>query len=139
MNNDVLQSVLDIVRACDAVQLCTIGDEYPETRHVANAMNKNADNLTLYFMTGRNTPKARQLANCSKCCLYYFNDSNRHAVRLFGNMEFVTDMATRRAHWHDDFKKFGYGGPDDADVVLLRFVPAAYKFYVGDEMKTGNI
>lgn len=139
MTPETLQSILDIVNACDAVQLATCGNVYPETRHLSNAMNKYAQDLTLYFMTGTATPKAAQLKAHPKCCLYYFNEENRHAVRLFGEMEFVEDMATRLAHWDEDFSKFGYGGPSDPEFALLRFIPAEYKFYVGDEMKTGKI
>lgn len=138
MTNNTTDAITQIIRACQAVQLCTFGGEYPETRHVSNAMNHDATDLTLYFMTGANTPKYAQLAKNPKCCLYYFDDATRHAVRLFGAIEFVTDNAVRAKYWRDEYKKFGYGGVADANFVLMRFVPAQYKFYVGQELKTGT-
>lgn len=139
MTQNTIRSIIQIIRACDSLQLCTCGDEYPETRHVTNAMNRDADNLDLYFMTGRGTPKYAQLQNNPKCCLYYFDAASRHAVRLFGRMEFVVDIDVRRARWRDEYAAFGYGGPVDADFVLMRFMPAQYKFYAGPHMHVGDI
>ncbi len=139
-SDENIAAILEIVRACDALQLCTCGaTEYPETRHVSNAMNRDANDLTLMFMTGAKTPKAAQLRANPKCCLYYFNDANRHAVRLFGEIEFIADMALRRVHWRPEFAKFGYNGPDDPDFALMRFIPRKYKFYVASELKSGTL
>ncbi len=140
MEQDVLQSILDIVRACDSLQLCTFGlGEYPETRHVTNAMNRTTTDLALHFLTGTRTPKYAQIQKNPNCCLYYFNDANRHAVRLFGKIEIINDMNEKHAHWRDEYKKFGYSGPDDAGFALLKFIPMEYKFYIGDEIKNGKI
>lgn len=138
-NNDI-QSVIDVIKSCDDVQLCTTRlDGYPETRHVMNAMNREIGDLDLHFLTGRETPKFKQIQKNPKCCLYYFNPQTRYAVRLFGEIAEVADTATREKMWHDDYKNFGYTGPSDTNFVLLRIRPTSYKFYVGDEMKTGLI
>lgn len=139
MQDTNLSSILDIVRACEAVYLSTFGlDIYPDGRYITNAINRETVDMTLYFLTGAHTPKFAQLKENPHCCLYYFNPENRHAVRLYGTMEFVTDRATRLSFWNDDFLVYGYGGPDDDTFVLMRFVPKSYKFYVGPEMKTGT-
>lgn len=136
-NNDI-QSVIDVVKSCDDVQLCTMRlDGYPETRHVMNAMNRQIDDLELHFITGRETPKFKQIRRSPRCCLYYFNPQTRYAVRLFGEIAEVTDLSAREKFWRDDYKKFGYAGPSDSNFVLLRITPTSYKFYVGDEMRTG--
>ena len=140
MNNDEIQSVIDVVRACPDVQLCTIRmDGYPETRHVMNAMNNDVSTLELHFLTGCDTPKLKQIIQNPKCCLYYFNPENRHAVRLFGEIAPVTDMAIRREYWRDDYKQFGYTGADDPEYTLLKFTPKLYKFYDSDGLKSGML
>ncbi len=140
MNSNVEKSILDIVHTCDSVQFVTNGLRgYPETRHLMNALNADAADLNLYFITTVGTPKYEQLEEDSHVCLYYFNPENRHAVRLFGLVEFVGDMDVRRKFWRDEYKEFGYMGPDDKKLVLMHFIPAEYKFYVGDELKTGKI
>lgn len=139
MKPDVQNSIMEIIRSCDAVHLCTCGGEYPDARHLTNALNRDADNIVLYFITGRTTPKYAQLRANPKCCLYYFNDVNHHSVRLFGDIEFIDDMGIRRKYWRDEYKKFGYDGPESTDFILMRFTPVKYKFYIGPTLHTGNI
>lgn len=140
MNNNTINSILGIVKSCDDLQLCTFGlTGYPETRHLTNGMNKNANDLRLHFFTNVKSPKLQQLIKNPNCCLYYFNSDSRHAVRLFGQMETVADPAVRRTMWRDEYARFGYSGHDDANFILLRFIPDTYKFYVGPELKTGKI
>lgn len=132
--------IMQIVRACQYVHLSTNGaDGYPETRHVTNAMNRDARSAPLYFMTGGATPKYAQLLNDARCSLYYFDEATRHALRLFGFIEFVTDAATRNKYWRDEYQRFGYGGPDGENFILMRFVPEKYKYYIGVDIKTGEV
>ncbi|MDR0726564.1 MAG: pyridoxamine 5'-phosphate oxidase family protein [Rickettsiales bacterium] len=140
MTNETLQSILEIVKACDSLQLATISlDGYPETRHVMNGMNTDAIDLNLHFMTNKQSPKYQQLLKNPKVCLYYFNPGNRHAVRLFGEIEIINDTEQKNKYWKDDYKVYGYSGADDANYALLHFVPQEYKFYVGGELKTEKI
>ena len=139
MENSNTPAVLDVVLACDAAILATCNGKYPDIRHISNIMNKNATALDLFFMTSRETPKYGQILNDPKCSLYYFDDKTRHAVRLYGTMTVVDDMALRAAHWRPEFEKFGYGGPDNPDFILMRFLPDSYKYYVGSDMKVGTI
>ena len=137
--NSEIPALMAVVTACEDVILGTIDGDVPDVRHLTNAMNRAATDLNLFFMTGRDTPKYAQIMESPVCCLYYFNPQNRHVVRLYGQMRVVDDMAVRRAHWRDEYACFGYAGPDSSDFILLQFVPARYKFYVGAEMHTGEI
>ncbi len=139
MTADKIDSILTVVRACDSVILATCDGDAPDARHVTNAMNLSADSLNLYFMTGRKTPKFAQLSHNAQCCLYYFDAATRHAVRLYGKIEFVDDACTRRAHWRDEYSKFGYAGPDSPDFILMRCVPRSYKYYIGQELIAGTL
>ncbi|MDR0741733.1 MAG: pyridoxamine 5'-phosphate oxidase family protein [Rickettsiales bacterium] len=140
MTDEIMRSILDIIRACDSLQLATISlDGYPETRHVMNAMNKDAADLSLRFMTNNESPKYRQIMRDPKCCLYYFNPQNRHAVRLFGKIEIIDSVEQKHKFWNDDYKAYGYSGPDDENYALLGFIPHEYKFYSGYKLTTGKI
>ena len=133
-------AILGVVRACDAAQLATVRpDGYPETRHMANMMNRNATDLTLYFMTSRSTPKAAQITADPKCSLYYYDMATHYSVRLFGKMELIDDLAARRKHWMGEFAKFGYSGADDPEFILLRFTPHEYKYYDADGLQAGKL
>ncbi len=135
----MIDSVLNVVRSCDDVILATCGGVSPDVRHLTNAMNRDAADLNLYFMTGRDTPKYNQLSKNPNCTLYYFNPVTRYSVRLYGEIKFVDDMRIRKKYWRDDYKKFGYNGAESTDFILMHFVPKSYKFYIGNDLKCGNI
>ena len=121
MNNDEIKSIIDVVKSCDDVVLGTNRlDGYPDLRTIMNALNADTNNLDLHFITDRDSP-------------------TRYAVRLFGEMNTVDDIAEKEKYWRDDYKQFGYTGADDPELALLQFKPYSYKFYVDDEMKTGLI
>ncbi len=135
-----IQSIVDIVKSCDDVILATNRlDTFPEARTVMNALNTDVTDLNLHFITNGDSPKMAQLRHNAKCCLYYFNATSRYAVRLFGEMRVIDGLAEKKKYWRDSFRDFGYSGADDTNLTLLEFVPKSYKFYVGNEMKTGLI
>lgn len=137
--NDI-ESIINVVKSCDDTVLSTNRlDGFPEARTIMNALNAETVNLNLHFITDRDSPKMAQLNRDAKCCLYYFNSETRYAVRLFGEMRVVDDMGEKQKYWRDSYREFGYTGAGDANLTLLEFVPKAYKFYVGDEMKTGLV
>lgn len=131
--------ILSEISVCETVVLCSFNGDYPDARDLTNALNKGTKAWPLYFMTGRNTPKYAQIAKNPHCCLYYFNPDNRHSVRLYGEIMFDTDIESRKKYWRPEYEKFGYLGPNDPDFVLMRFEPKSYKFYVGADIKTGNL
>lgn len=140
MNNDDIKSIVDIVKSCADVALGTNRlDGYPEIRTVMNALNSDITNLDLHFITDYDSPKMKQLNHNAKCCLYYFNPDTRYAVRLFGEMVIINDMAEKEKYWRDSYKEFGYTGANDKNLTLLQFRARSYKFYIGPEMKTGLI
>ena len=138
--NKTIKSIIEIIKSCEDVQLCTNrSDGYPETRHVMNGMNQNIETIDLRFLTIKDSPKYLQLQKNNNCCLYYFNPDNRHAVRLFGQMENIDDQNEKNKYWKDKYSRFGFTGPEDSNFALLHFIPQVYKFYIGEDMYTGNI
>lgn len=138
--NETIKSIIDIIKSCDDLQLCTKRlDGFPETRHVMNGMNKDIDSIDLHFLTLKSSPKFAQLQKDNKCCLYYFNINNRHAVRLFGRMESIDDMNEKEKYWLEKYSRFGLTDVTDPDFALLHFIPESYKFYIGETMYTGTI
>ena len=140
MNNDEITAIIDVVKSCDDVVLGTNRlDGYPECRTVMNALNADVTDLKLHFITNGDSPKMAQLRHNAKSCLYYFNSNTRYAVRMFGEMRVIDNLDEKKKYWRDSYSEFGYTGADDANLTLLEFVPKSYKFYVGNEMKTGLV
>lgn len=141
MTQEIKQSIIDIIKSCDSLQLSTFAlDTYPETRHVMNAMNANVTDLSdLHFMTNNMSPKFQQILKNPNVCLYYYNPETHYAVRLFGQIEIIDDQAEKIKYWNDNYKVYGYSGANDEHYALLHFVPKIYKFYENMELKTGSI
>ena len=92
-----IQSIVDIVKSCEDVILATNRlDEFSEARTVMNALNANATDLNLHFITNDDSPKMAQLRRNAKCCLYYFNANTRYAVRLFGEMRVIDNLDEKK-------------------------------------------
>ncbi|MDR1206907.1 MAG: pyridoxamine 5'-phosphate oxidase family protein [Rickettsiales bacterium] len=140
MDVSIKRSLVDLIKSCEDLQFCTFGlGEYPETRHVTNAMNRAIKEIELYFMTTVGSPKYKQIRANPHVCLYYYNPENRHAIRLFGMIEIISDGITKEKYWRADYKKFGYDGVNDPKFAMLHFIPKMYKFYEGKELKQGDI
>ncbi|MCL1902303.1 MAG: pyridoxamine 5'-phosphate oxidase family protein [Alphaproteobacteria bacterium] len=140
MDNQTKKSLIDVIKSCEDLQFCTLGlGAYPETRHVTNAINRDIQDLDLYFMTTVGSPKYRQIRTNPHVCLYYYNPENHHAIRLFGLIEIINDGAIKNKYWRADYKKFGYLGANDPKFALMHFVPKEYKFYIGKDLITGEI
>lgn len=137
MDAKTKQSIIDIVRSCEVLQLCTFGlGEYPETRTVMNGLNRDVADLNLHFLTRKDSSKYGQIAANPHCCLYYFDPATRHSVRLFG---LVSAMPMSAEFWSDEWRAFGYSGADDPNVVVLSFDAKIYKFYIGEKEFKGEI
>lgn len=140
MTNEIKQIMIDIIKSCDSLQLCTFAlDTYPETRHVMNAMNKDMTDLDLHFMTNNKSPKFQQLQKNPHCSLYYYNPETHLSLRLFGIIEFIDNQEEKTRYWRDDYKVYGYSDAEDKNYALLHFIPKEYKYYAGMELKTGNM
>ena len=138
-DTNTLESIINIIKSCDSVVLSTVNAQYTDARYITNMLNRNIRLLDLYFMTGSDTPKYDQLDLNPNCCLYYYNPETHYSVRLYGKMRFVDDTTLKNKYWMPEFKRFGYCGADDQRFIVMRFVPMEYKFYIGDEIKTGKI
>lgn len=143
MSENVRKNILDVISGCDVAQFCTFGlVNYPETRTIANMLNKNKDNiedLTLYFFTNKYSHKIEQIKNNNNVCLYYYNLKTRHSMTLFGNVKIIFDQNEKEKFWTDELFKFDYTGKSDESYCVIKFIPKIYKYYIGKEEKTGKI
>ncbi len=137
------ENILNVITSCDTVQFCTIGlNEYPETRTIANMINKNKkdiNDLTLYFLTNKYSHKIEQVLKNNNVCLYYFNQHTRRAMTLFGEVDIIFDKEEKSKFWMDDWLTFGYNGKDDESYCIIKFLPKTYKYYIGKNEMNGNI
>ncbi|MDD2839688.1 MAG: pyridoxamine 5'-phosphate oxidase family protein [Rickettsiales bacterium] len=127
------ENIINIINSCDEVQFCTHGlNDYPETRFIANYLNKDIKEFPLHFITHHSSHKIEQITANQNVCLYYFNSKTRMAVTLFGAAKELKDHDTKDKFWKDEWKNYGFTGKDDKDYVVIEFIPKIYKFYTKD-------
>ena len=113
---DIKKNILNVITTCETAQFCTFTlNAYPETRMLANMINKDKNNIndfTLFFITNINSHKVSQIKNNNNVCIYYFNPETRHSMTLFGIAEIIVSQEEKSKFWNDSWKNFGYSGKD---------------------------
>ena len=118
-DNVAKQNALKILSTVEAVSLATIGEDGgPDIRSLSPV---RVDGLVVvWFTTAVDSPKAKQLKANPKATLYGVVMENFGEFRLFGEAELLTDSASRRRAWRDDFAMH-WEGPDSPNMVAMRF------------------
>ena len=120
---DITESKSRILQMLDKetfVSLATFGtDGYPDVRVLLVAAKDGVD--TIWFATETTSSKIAQLQKNPNAALYGYNMETMTEFRLFGNIELLTDTASRRKIWRDDFIQHFPEGIDSSTMIVLRF------------------
>ncbi|NIP15813.1 MAG: pyridoxamine 5'-phosphate oxidase family protein [Pseudomonadales bacterium] len=104
--------------------LATVAGEQPRVRIV----HPTWDGEVLWFATGPDSPKARQLReNPHVDIQYQVAPPDFVHVMVRGTAELVTDQATKDHAWEAidyDLTQFGSTGPDDPNFLPVRITPS---------------
>lgn len=150
MADNIKKIVFEVVENCETMQIATLAlDGFPETRMVRNLRNfklnpqykeKLEPTLDIYCLTNISTQKYEQLKKDSRACMYFFDASTRKAMTVFGRVEILQDIETKKFFWDDSWKRFGYENFEDKNLCLLKFKPERYKYYDREGKRNiGNI
>ena len=102
------------------VSLATFGtDGYPDVRILFVAAKDGVD--TIWFATETTSGKVAQLQKHPKAAIYGYNTETMTDFRLFGSVELLTDAASRRKIWRDEFIPHFPDGVDSPTMIVLRF------------------
>ena len=101
------------------VSFATFGDIYPAVRVMLVAAHDGID--VIWFATEADSEKIAQLRKNPKASIYAFIPEPMEEFRLFGNVELLTDSASRQKVWRDDFVEFWTDGVDSPAMIVLRF------------------
>lgn len=126
-----IKDVLNVVKNCEVVNFVSINEDgiYPESRTLINTLNRNIDDIFIYFITDKNSHKAQQIKQNPYTSLYYFDINTRKAVTLFGLTDILEDTRKKK-FWDDSFTQYGYKDQDDDNYCILRFSIKSYKYYI---------
>lgn len=95
-------------------------DGYPATRALIQPVL--IDGNDIYFATYTSSRKVSHYRSNSKACVYFFEKGRDfRGVEIKGNMEVLTDTATKERFWKPFFKRFYKKGVTDPDYCILKF------------------
>jgi general stress protein 26 len=117
--------VLHILEKNPLISLATLGtDGYPDVRTLLVAAKDNTD--TLWFATSTESGKIAQLRKNPKAAIYGYTmetetGCDMREFRLFGSIELLSDSASRRKAWRDEFIQHFPEGVDSPTLIVMRF------------------
>ncbi|MCL2745092.1 MAG: pyridoxamine 5'-phosphate oxidase family protein [Planctomycetaceae bacterium] len=112
--------VLQVLAKNPFVSLATFGiDGYPDVRVLLVAANDDTD--AIWFATGTDSPKTVQFRNNPKAVIYGYDMESMTEFRLYGSVELLSDSASRRKIWRDEFVEHFPDGVDSPTMTVLRF------------------
>ena len=94
-------------------------DGWPNVRLLLVAANDGTDSI--WFATGSDSPKIAELHKNPKAALYGYDGETMMEFRLFGSVELLSDSASRRKIWRDDFIQYFPDGVDSPAMIVMRF------------------
>ena len=125
-DSDRAQFFADVDAACKRAVWCavaTVDGDQPRVRMV----HPTWDGEVLWFATGPQTPKARQLRDNPHVDIQYqVAPPDFIHVMVRGTAELITDPDTKRHAWDAidyDLTEFGSTGPEDPNFLPIRITP----------------
>jgi general stress protein 26 len=91
-------------------------------------INRPEQNL-IWFFTDTRSHKDAEVAKDPRVCLCYADVAKQTFVSLSGRIARVTDAAMINDLWTEGASVYFPKGPDDPDIVLLKFTPESGEYW----------
>lgn len=94
-------------------------DGFPDVRALALGAADGTD--TIWFSTSMVSKKVRQLAANPRASIYGVDFEGYSEIRLFGTVEILTDMESKKKVWKDGYTEYWPDGIESPDMGVLKF------------------
>ncbi len=101
----------DYLDSAKTVSLATSMESKPSCRIME--IQKVDNDLKIWFVAHKSSPKIAQIDKNSSVCIVSFNEETARDIRLFGKMEILVDMETKKYVWNDRLEPYFPGGIND--------------------------
>ncbi len=126
MGIEAVNKVKDLAKD-EIALLCTFEGERLSSRPMGT--QGIDDDGVIWFMSGRDSTKNRQIAADPRVHLFYSNHSKLAYLSLEGTASIVRDQKKIDELWTPLAKTWFTEGKDDPRVTLIRFVPATGHYW----------
>lgn len=84
---------------------------------------------TIWFFTSKSSAKPGELSEDRRTCVMFHDSQSGIFLSLSGLTRFSGDRSVIQAQWDAEAQLWFPGGPDDADLQLLQFVPEIGEYW----------
>ncbi|MDR4499040.1 MAG: pyridoxamine 5'-phosphate oxidase family protein [Candidatus Scalindua sp.] len=124
--SDVKTKIMEFLGSVKTVSVATCLNNRPSCRIME--IQKVEDNLKIWFVSHKSSPKEEQIHQNSNACIVSFNSEISTDIRLYGTFEIYDDMETKKSIWKDELAPYFEGGVNDPEFNVLKFVPERLEF-----------
>ena len=118
--------LVDVLRSFDTAMLVTRSNE-GGLRSRPMALAEIEDDGTTWFVTGADTTKTDEIAPHSAVNVAF--QSSATFASLTGDAELVKDDAKARDLWREPWRVWFPGGPEEAELLLVRIRPHVGEYW----------
>ncbi len=131
---DVKTKIRDYLETVKTVSVATCMDNGPSCRIME--IQKVEDDLKIWFVFHRSSPKGEQIRQCKSACIVSFDSESATDIRIFGIFEIYDDVETRKCIWKDELTAYFQEGVNDPELAVLKFTPEKLEYR---DMKKGSL
>ena len=95
------------------------------------------DEQAIWFLSDKATHKEEEIRADPSACLTFADPEEDLYVSVTGAMEFVDDREKLAELWSAEAEDY-FEGPDDPDIVVLRFTPSVAGIWDGSEFEAAE-
>lgn len=113
-------------KLCCVTLATTRADGYPNSRLLVLGAADGTE--TLWFSTSIASKKIAEIKANAKVSVYGCDMESFTEIRLFGTVEILTDMDSRKKVWKDDYTQYWPEGIASPDMAVLKFTTLRGEF-----------
>ncbi|MCF6147116.1 MAG: pyridoxamine 5'-phosphate oxidase family protein [Candidatus Kuenenia sp.] len=132
--SNVKAKVKEFLASANKVAVATCINNAPSCRIME--VQKVEDDLTLWFVTHKSSPKVDHIQRGSEVCIVGHKEHTHMDIRLTGKCEVFTDMETKKFIWNEKMAPFFKEGINDPDLAVLKFLPKKAEYR---DITTGSL
>lgn len=130
------EHIYEFIRRQKTSIIASVGEDgYPAARALIQPVL--IDGNDIYFATYTSSRKVAHYRANPKACVYFYEKGQQFSgVEIKGNMEVLTDTATKERFWKPFFTRFYKKGLTDPDYCILKFTGFEAQWFSNQRTET---
>ncbi|WP_237214023.1 pyridoxamine 5'-phosphate oxidase family protein [Falsiroseomonas oryziterrae] len=112
--------VWELIREIQVAMLVTLDERGRMRGRPMRAVKLKDFSGTLWFFTGRPSPKTDEIRQDERVLLAYADPNDQNYVAVSGTATVVRDVAKQKELWSEPLRTWFPGGPEDPKAALLK-------------------